>query len=109
MKKITFLITLLVSTFFSIKAFAAQNITIQNHSFGVITEDFDNHPVDDDEKLIAFFKNERCIATYKIAVGGIIIGEGETDFSERPQTIQLGKAKFLVKCEIQGDLTFERK
>lgn len=100
---------LLVSTFYSLRSYAVQNITIQNHSFGVITEELENHPVDEDEKLTAFFKNERCIASYKIAVGGVIIGEGETDFSERPQTIQLGKAKFLVKCEIQGDLTFVRK
>jgi len=85
---------------------AGQNIKVSNHSFGVITEDADRMSEGDCSRVAIFVKNKNCIATYKTAVGDVLLGEGEINFKSNPQTIQLGRTKFRVGCQVSGDLTF---
>ncbi len=106
MNKFHSIIVLIIFSLSAANVFAGQNIKISNHSFGVIKED-DNRSSDDTcSQVTIFIKNENCIATYKTAVGDVILGEGEINFTAYPQTIQLGKTKFRVGCQVSGDLTF---
>ena len=99
MKKMLPIITLLLVVAWTLNADANQVVKIESHSFGVITEDQRYPDSGKCERLALYIRNERCVARYKIVLGGVVLGEGEIDCKRLPKTIQLGKTNLYILCQ----------
>ena len=98
-KTVFFVLTLSLIVLGTFPSEADQTIRIENHSFGVITEDQIYSKSDQRERLALYISNKDCIARYAVVMGGIVIGEGEIDCKRLPQTIPFGKINLYILCQ----------
>ena len=82
---------------------AGQNITLQNHSFTVITET-DNSTNPHSKKVAIFLKNEGCTCQYNAMFDGVSLGEGIITVGTLPHFIQLGNNNLKIDCLPQKDV-----
>ena len=82
---------------------AEQKVTVQNHSFNVITEN-DNQRHNSKKRVAVYIRNDDCICQYKAMYDQTILGEGQITVKMFPHNIQLGNNKLTISCLPLNDI-----